>query len=79
MADERDELGHRRSKTTTLICLVDVLGRGQRRLAVRKYLSGRRLMCDEDSDLLGMTGDEGQRVHCATAAGKQVHRSGAQG
>jgi hypothetical protein len=78
VADEGDELRHRRSDAVAQVRLVNIHGRGQRGLAVREQLRVRRLVRDEDSDLPGMVGDKGGGVHHATGGGKEIHGSRAQ-
>ena len=49
----------------------------QRILAIGQHLGERRLVRDEGPDILGMAGDQGQRVDGATAAGEEVDGSAA--
>ncbi len=47
-------------------------------LRVREHTGKRGLMGDEGSHVLGMGGHQGQRGHCAAAAGEEVDRPGAE-
>ena len=78
VADERDELRHRRTEPVSEIRLVDVTAGAERFLAIRDLPGGRRLVRDEDPDLLRMPGHQGQGVHRTAAGGEQVHRPGVQ-
>ena len=76
VADQRDELRHRRAEAAALVRLMDVPVRGQRLLAIRQLLGSGWFMRHERADLLGMRGHQCQSVHGAAAAGEDVHASG---
>src|SRR5207302_1018658 len=73
--DQRDELRHRRAEPGAQVRLVDVHVRGQYPLAVGQFLYRRWLVGHERAHLLGVPGDEHQRVDRATAGGEEVHRT----
>src|SRR6266568_2814722 len=78
VADQRDELRHRRAEAAAVVRLADVRARGQRFLAVRQLLGGGRLVRHQRPDLLRVPGHQGQRVDGPAAAGEDVHRPGVQ-
>jgi hypothetical protein len=78
VADDRDELRHRRAEAAAVVRLADARARGQYRLVVRHFGGGGRLVRHERADLLGVLGHQGQRVDRAAAAGEDVHRAGVQ-
>ena len=79
VADERDELRHRRRRSR---CAGRSRGRRGWRPAPARGLAapGRSggSCATSVRTSFGMSGDEGQRVHRAAAAGEEVHRSGAE-
>ena len=77
VADEDDELRHPRSKSVALVGVADVLGRGEGGGAVGGERRQRRLVGDEDPDVVGVAGDECQRVDRAAAAREEVDRPAA--
>ena len=78
VADDRDELRHRRPEADTVVRFADVRARRQHRLAVRQFLRGRRLVRHQRMDLFGVLSHQGQAVDRAAAAGEDVHRAGVQ-
>ena len=78
VADERDEPDHRRPGAAPLIGVAHVADGGKRRVAIRQDAGGRRLVGDQEADVLGMAGDEGQRVDGAATAREEVDRSAAE-
>ena len=75
MADEGDEVGHPRAPSALPIRLVDRARGRQRRLPVGEERRERGLVRHERPHVLGVLGDQRQRVHRAAAAGEQVDRS----
>ena len=63
-----------RPKPLFMVGVVDVAVGGQHGLAVGQHVAMRRLMGDEDAHVGRMRGDQGQRIHRASAAGEQVDR-----
>jgi hypothetical protein len=77
VGDEGDELGHRRTEAAASIGLLDPLGGGQRRVAIRQHLAERWFVSHEDPDVLRVAGDESERVDGAATGGEEIDRSAA--
>jgi hypothetical protein len=75
-ADKGDELRHRRPEAGTVVGLSDVHARRQDLIAIRQHLAGRRLVCDQRPDLLGMAGHQGEGIHGPATGGEDVDWSG---
>ena len=75
MLHQHDELRHASAKAGAQVRRVDVARRGERGRAVGQQCKERRLVGDQGAHLLWMAFHEGQRIHCSTAAGEQVHRA----
>ena len=75
MADDGDEVGHAGAPPALLVRLVDRAGRRQCGLAVGEEGRERWLVRDQRPHLIGVLGDERQRVHRTAAAREQVDRS----
>jgi hypothetical protein len=56
---------------------VDVPRRGERALAVRQQGGERRLVGDQDPDVLGMAGDERKGIDRPAATGEEIDRPAA--
>jgi hypothetical protein len=76
LADDRDELRHRRAEAAALVGLLDVHAGRQRGPAVRQFYKGGRLVRHERAHLFRVRRREGERVDRAAAGGEDIDRPG---